>query len=65
MADADHPIPNLTALGEHLAEGLARELIDDIATAGSMSEVTERLAGRLRRRATEIEEGPGATPEVG
>lgn len=65
VADADHPIPNLTALREHLPEGLARQLIDDVATADSMAEVTERLAETLRKRVAEIEEGPRATPEVG
>lgn len=50
---------------EHLPEGLARQLIDDVATADSMAEVTERLAETLRKRVAEIEEGPRATPEVG
>lgn len=65
MAEPDHPIPNLPALRAHLGPGLALELVDAVNEVESMAEVSKILADGLRARVAAIEEGLGATPEVG
>jgi hypothetical protein len=56
---------NLPALREQLASGLALELVDAVSDVESMAEASEILTNRLRARVTAIEEGLGATPELG
>ena len=48
-----------------MASGLALELVDAVSDVESMAEASEILTNRLRARVTAIEEGLGATPELG